>query len=68
MRFFDKAEWYKSDLIKLGFEGKSNQEALRWLNAQPYEERVVELPQVYEWLLSSEIQTYWEIATEGKPK
>ena len=39
----------------------TREQALKEINEQPYEERLIENEQDYEWLLSSEIQTYWEV-------
>ncbi len=61
----DKAEWYKGDLFGMYCEGKSIEDRFAWLHAQNHEERTVALPRDYEWLLSSEIQTYWEVL-DGK--
>ena len=51
LRFADKWEWYRAS-------GASKEE----IDKLPYEERVISIPEDYEWLLSSEIQTYWEVA------
>jgi hypothetical protein len=37
------------------------QEVLKNHEKYPYEDRVIELPKDYEWLLMGEIQSYWEI-------
>jgi hypothetical protein len=59
LRFTDKWEWWR---CSLGFYSPETREAvLNDHEKYPYEERTVELPRDYGWLLSSEIQTYWEI-------
>jgi uncharacterized phage protein (TIGR01671 family) len=64
LRFADKWEWYRGKYwAKMQFA--ENEEELQKLKgefeSEPYEERVVKLPNDYEWLLSGEIQTYWEV-------
>jgi len=50
LRFSDKWEWYRAS-------GATAKE----IEKLPFEERVITIPENYEWLLSSEIQTYWEV-------
>jgi len=62
VRFADKVEWYRSEYwadVMVG--NKTREQALEEIEGRPYEERIVENVQDYEWLLSSEIQTYWEV-------
>ena len=63
LRFSDKAEWYRNDRIKFNLRGdkKSFDEILTDHEKYPYEERIVESIEDYAWLLSSEIQEYWEV-------
>ena len=63
LRFSDKWEWYRGEYgIKMMFADKKRKEELQAkYDAEPYEERVVESIEDYEWLLSSEIQQYWEV-------
>lgn len=62
VRFADKVEWYGGEYwADVAFGIKTKEQALKEIAALPYEERLVESVQDYEWLLSSEIQTYWEI-------
>jgi len=56
LRFPDRREWYRSSP---GLPSK--EEIENNLDKYPYEQRVVILPESYEWLLSSEIKTDWEI-------
>lgn len=59
LRFVDKWEWYRSSNP---FPSQEKYDAI--LNDHvkyPYEERTVSLPEDYDWLLSSEIQQYWEV-------
>lgn len=61
--FVDKWEWYKRSYgPKFYFADNERKEQLRKeYEAEPLEERLVENVQDYEWLLSSELQIYWEI-------
>lgn len=59
LRFVDKWEWYRSSHPLASRE--QYQAILNDHEKYPYEERAVELPAAYDWLLSDEVQTYWEI-------
>ena len=62
LRFADKVEWYRGGYwskVSLGIMSKK--QALEEIEAKPYEERLIEENQDFEWLLSSEIQSYWEV-------
>lgn len=62
LRFVDKVEWYRNEYwSQVAFGKITKEEALKEIENLPYEERVVKSVQDYEWLLSSEIQTYWEV-------
>lgn len=63
LRFTDKWEWYRGEWAwkLLGKSGEEKKKLEEEYEALPYEERKVQNVQDYEWLLSSEIQTYWEI-------
>lgn len=63
LRFTDKEEWYRGKYWAdyMFADAKGKEEIIKKLNAEPYEERVVNLPEDYEWLLSDEIQTYWKV-------
>lgn len=63
VRFSDKWEWYRGQygIKMMAAEGERLEELKAQYEAEPYEERVVKLPEAYEWLLSSEIQSYWEV-------
>lgn len=63
LRFSDKWEWYRGEYgIKMMFADEEEKKKLQaQYDAEPYEERIVTLPEDYEWLLNSEIQSYWEI-------
>lgn len=63
LRFSDKWEWYRGQyaIKMLCAEGEKLAELKAQYEAEPYEERLIKLPEDYEWLLSSEIQSYWEI-------
>src|SRR6056297_2767126 len=62
VRFADKVEWYRGSYwAKVALGVMTREEALKEIDEQPYEERVVENVHDYDWLLSSDIQTYWEV-------
>lgn len=63
LRFADKWEWYRGEWYwKLfGTKGEERKKLKEEYNNLPYEERVIEGVLDYEWLLSSEIQSYWEL-------
>ena len=62
LRFADKVEWYRGEYwSKVALGIMSKKQALEEIEAKPYEERLIEEIQDFEWLLSSEIQSYWEV-------
>lgn len=62
LRFANKAEWYKIDyLVDLSLGNITKEDMEKDLEKKPYYTKKVECIQDYEWLLSSEIQMYWEI-------
>jgi hypothetical protein len=74
LRFSNNWQWYRGAMIQIGtgFFDKDGKELMRSgfasreqiendLDKFPYEERIIKLPDDYEWLLMSEIQEYWEI-------
>lgn len=62
LRFADKVEWYRGEYwSKVALGIMSKKQALEEIEAKPYEERLIEENQDFEWLLSSEIQSYWEV-------
>ncbi len=63
LEFADKWEWYRGSYgIKMRFaEGSRLTELQEMYDAEPMERRVIEIPSCYEWILSSEIQTYWHV-------
>ena len=63
VRFADKVDWYRHEYKIDVLIGKiSGKEALAKIDAMPYEERVLDdFPMFYEWLLSEELQEYWEV-------
>ena len=65
VRFADKWEWYRGEYgPKLWFGTKKQKaEIMKEFNAEPFEERIVESVEDYEWLLSDEIQSYWKVIT-----
>jgi hypothetical protein len=75
IRFANRWQWYRGTLKQAGtgyFDKKgveltspafaSKEDVESDLENYPYEERVVKLPEDYEWLLSNEIQEYWEVS------
>ncbi len=65
--FADKVEWYKNEYWqKVACGLMTRKEALDAINELPYEERTVDDWKDCEWLLSSEVQSYWEVV--DKPK
>ena len=54
IRFADKWEWYRGENLP---RKEVEEDHIKF----PYEVRIVEIPECYEWLLSSEIQQYWEV-------
>lgn len=63
LRFSDKWEWYRGEWgwKLMGKSGKEKEDLLKEYESLPYEERLIESNQDFEWLLSSEIQSYWEV-------
>lgn len=63
LRFADKWEWYKGEWAwkLMGKKGKELEKLKAEYEALPFEERVIDSAEDYEWLLSSEIQSYWEL-------
>jgi hypothetical protein len=63
LRFADKWEWYRGTWAwKLMFKtGKEREDLEKEYNELPYEDRLVENNEDFDWLLSSEIQSYWEV-------
>lgn len=67
VRFADKWEWYRTKYgPKMFFADKEEKmKIMDEFEKEPYEERIVEGIQDYEWLLSSEVQMYWEIIEQS---
>lgn len=62
LRFVDKWEWWRGQFAGGMLATQADyDEVLNNHEKYPYEERTVKLPDDYDWLLSKEIQTYWEI-------
>ncbi len=60
--FADKVEWYKGDYwAKVVLGVMTRKEALDTINELPHETRTVNDWKDCEWLLSSEVQSYWEV-------
>ena len=60
--FADKVEWYRSEYgPKVSYGEMTKKDALEQIESLPYETIVIKSVQDYEWLLSDEIQSYWEI-------
>ena len=63
LRFVDKWEWYKGTWAwkLMGKIGEEREKLEKEYNELPFEERLIENKEDFEWLLSSEIQSYWEV-------
>lgn len=63
LEFADKWEWYKGSYgIKMHFaDPERKSELQKQYDAEPMERRKIDIPECYEWILSSEIQTYWHV-------
>ncbi len=67
VRFTDKAEWYRGEYwVDVVFGIKTREEVLEELAEKPYEERTVESVRDYAWLLTDEIQIYWEVVGQDE--
>lgn len=63
LRFADKWEWYRGTWAwkLMGKTGEEREKLQKEYDELPYEERLVENNEDFEWMLSSEIQSYWEV-------
>jgi uncharacterized phage protein (TIGR01671 family) len=63
LEFSDKWEWYRCQYgPKFLFADEQKQKELKAeYDKEPMEQKVITIPDDYEWLLSSEIQSYWEV-------
>lgn len=62
LQFSDKWEWYRGQFGGGWLATQADKTEVETNHVKyPYERRVVNLPSDYEWLLSSEIQTYFEV-------
>lgn len=63
LEFADKWEWYRGSYgIKMRFAEPERLKKLQeQYDSEPMERREIQMPECYEWLLSSEIQTYWKV-------
>lgn len=63
LEFADKWEWYRTKygIRMLGAQPEKRKELQEEYDKEPMERRVIEMPECYEWLISSEIQTYWHV-------
>ena len=57
VRFTDKFEWYRTPFLTSYDRDEIRNDHKKY----PYEQRVVKIPEDYEWLLSSEIQQNWVV-------
>lgn len=65
LRFADKVEWYRGKYwAKVAVGTITKDAALKEIDSLPYEERVVEGVEDYDWLLSSDREVYWEIVKQ----
>lgn len=63
LTFMDKWEWYKGKYgIKMHFAEKEEFDKLKkQYDAEPMEVRIVKLPEDYEWIFSSDVQSYFAV-------
>lgn len=63
LEFADKWEWYRGSygIKMLAANEERRKELQRQYDLEPMERREVSIPESYEWLLNSEIQTYWQV-------
>jgi uncharacterized phage protein (TIGR01671 family) len=63
VEFSDKWEWYRAKYgPTLWFaDGERREKILKEYEAEPMERRCIEIPKDYEWLMTSELQSYWEV-------
>lgn len=63
LEFSDKWEWYKGSYgIRMRFaEPERLKELQNEYDSEPMEQRVIEIPDCYQWIMSNEIQTYWQV-------
>lgn len=63
LRFADKWEWYRGTWAWkfMGTSGEEREKLQKEYDELPYEERLVKNNEDFEWMLSSEIQSYWEV-------
>jgi hypothetical protein len=63
LRFADKWEWYKGTWAWkfMGKIGEEREKLQKEYDELPFEERLIENKDDFEWLLSSEIQSYWQV-------
>jgi len=63
LEFADKWEWYRGSygIKMLAANEERRKELQRQYDLEPMERREVSIPESYEWLLSSEIKTYWQV-------
>jgi len=63
LRFTDKWEWYRGEWAwkLMGKKGEEREKLIKEYDALPYEERIIDSVNDYEWILSGEIQSYWEV-------
>jgi hypothetical protein len=70
LTFTDKWEWYRGSYgIKFTFATEEVRKKIKEeYDKEPLENRIIEDINDYEWLLSSEIQTYWEVTNTVNEK
>lgn len=59
LQFSNRREWFRLDLFLKNKEEQN--EILNNLKEYPFERRIIEMPNSYEWMLDDEIQRYWEV-------
>lgn len=63
LRFADKWEWYRGSWYwtLMGTSGEEREKLQKEYDELPFEERLIENKNDFDWMLSKEIQSYWEV-------
>ena len=63
LQFTNKIVWYQSKFFRarLNNDKQAMEEIANNHVDYPFERRIIQMPDCYEWILSSEIKDYWEV-------
>lgn len=61
LQFSDKWELNKTNMLLMALSGKTVKERQEWLDAIPYCQQEVKMPDCYTSLSKSDLQQYWEV-------